>query len=219
MFELENVSVAYEDLPVLKGISLKISAGEKVVLIGQSGAGKTTLLRKLYDMQPEQSAFVHQDYALVPQLSVFHNVCMGRLDQHGVAYNLWNLVRPQKKELEEVAPLLETLGMADKIFERVSNLSGGQQQRVAVARAIYRGSDVLLGDEPVSSIDPHQAGAVLKLLKQSSKTLILAMHDVQLALEHFDRIVGLRLGRMVFDVPSARVSDEILTDLYQPCSE
>jgi phosphonate transport system ATP-binding protein len=107
--------------------------------------------------------------------------------------------------------------MPEKTFERVSSLSGGQQQRVAVARAVYREADALIGDEPVSSIDPHQAGAVLNLLKQRSKTLILAMHDVQLALEHFDRIVGLRLGRIVFDLPGVEVNDKILTDLYRPC--
>ena len=164
MFELENVSIAYEDEPVLSDISIQICSGEKVVVIGQSGAGKSTLLKKLYDTQQQRAAFIHQDYALVPQLSVFHNVCIGRLDKYGTAYNLLNLVRPQQKALDEVVPLLEALGMPDKTHERVSNLSGGQQQRVAVARAIYRGGDAVLGDEPVSAIDPHQAGAVLRLL-------------------------------------------------------
>ena len=217
MFELENVSIAYEDEPVLNDISIQICSGEKVVVIGQSGAGKSTLLKKLYDTQQQRAAFIHQDYALVPQLSVFHNVCIGQLDKHGTAYNLLNLVRPRQKALDEVAPLLEALGMPDKTHERVSNLSGGQQQRVAVARAIYRGGDAVLGDEPVSAMDPHQAGAVLRLLVQRSGTLVLAMHDVQLALKHFGRIVGLRNGRMIFDLPSEQVDDHILADLYQAC--
>ncbi len=217
MFELENVSIAYEDEPVLRDISLQICSGEKVVLIGQSGAGKSTLLKKLYDTRQQRAAFIHQDYALVPQLSVFHNVCIGRLDKHGTGYNLLNLVRPRENALAEVAPLLEALGMRDKIHERVSNLSGGQQQRVAVARAIYRGGDAVLGDEPVSAIDPHQAGAVLELLVQRSGTLVLAMHDVQLALKHFGRIVGLREGSMIFDLPSEQVDEGILTALYQAC--
>ena len=217
MFELENVSIAYEDEPVLRDISLQICSGEKVVLIGQSGAGKSTLLKKLYDTRQQRAAFIHQDYALVPQLSVFHNVCIGRLDKHGTGYNLLNLVRPRKNALAEVAPLLEALGMRDKIHERVSNLSGGQQQRVAVARAIYRGGDAVLGDEPVSAIDPHQAGAVLELLVQRSGTLVLAMHDVQLALKHFGRIVGLREGSMIFDLPSEQVDEGILRALYQAC--
>lgn len=217
MFDLDNISVAYSDTPVLVDISLNIREGEKIVIIGASGAGKSTLLGKLYEMQQDRAAFIHQDYALVPQLSAFHNVCIGRLDRHSTAYNLFNLIKPRKAELASVTPILESLGMPEKTFERVSSLSGGQQQRVAVARAVYREADVLLGDEPVSSIDPHQAGAVLNFLKQRSKTLILAMHDVQLALAHFDRIVGLRLGRIVFDLPSVEVNDKILTDLYRPC--
>ncbi len=217
MFDLNSVSVAYGDAPVLKEISLRIREGEQIVIIGASGAGKTTLLRKLFDLQAQRAAFIHQNYALVPQLSVFHNVCAGRLNRHSAGYNLLNLVRPRKQELEAVTPLLEALGMADKRFERVGNLSGGQQQRVAVARAVYRAADILLGDEPVSSIDPHQAGAVLDLLKQRSNTLILAMHDVRLALGHFDRILGLRLGKIVFDLPGGKVDNKTLTDLYRPC--
>jgi len=96
----------------------------------------------------------------------------------------------------------------------VSTLSGGQQQRVAVGRAVYRGSDVILADEPVSAIDPHQAGAVLELIKSRSRTAVLAMHDVQLALQHFPRIVGLRDGRIFFDKASADVDEKTLTELY-----
>ena len=217
MFKLENVSVAYDGEPVLENISLHIRERENVVIIGPSGAGKSTLLRKLYDLQEQRASFVHQDYALVPQLSAFHNVCIGRLDRNSTAHNLFNLIKPNKTELATVRPIFEALGMEEKTFERVSNLSGGQQQRVAVARAVYRDGGILLGDEPVSSIDPHQAGTVLKLLKEKSTTLVLAMHDVQLALAHFDRIIGLRLGRIAFDLPSDQVTDNLLTDLYRPC--
>ncbi|MCZ6631808.1 MAG: ATP-binding cassette domain-containing protein [bacterium] len=216
MFTLNHVSIAYGNTPVLQDVSFQIEAGEKVVLIGASGAGKTTLLRKLYEMQQDRAVLIHQDYALTPQLSVFHNVCAGRLDQHSTFYNLLNLIHPKQRELDAVTPLLEGLGMADKCFDPVHELSGGQQQRTAIARAIYRGTNAILGDEPVSSVDPHQAHAVLNLLKQKSSTLVLAMHDVQLALEHFDRILGLRLGRLVFDLPSNQVSQKILTDLYKP---
>ena len=217
MIDLKNVSIAYEETTVLSDLSLKVSAGEKVVIIGQSGAGKTTLLRKLFETQRESAAFVHQDYALVPQLSVFHNVCAGRLDFHSTFYNILNLVRPSPHEVEAVKPLLHQLAMPDKLFERVGNLSGGQQQRVAVARALYRGADLILCDEPVSSIDPHQAGTVLSLLAKDSHTVILAMHDVDLALAHFDRIVGLRLGRMAFDLHPDQVTAALLEDLYRPC--
>ena len=217
MFELEGISVAYDGEPVLRDIHLRIEAGEKIVFIGPSGAGKTTLLRQLFELSQEHAAFIHQDYALVPQLSAFHNVCSGRLDRNGTARNLLNLIRPQKRELEEVGPILEKLGMGEKIFEPVHALSGGQQQRVAGARAIYRGAGVLLGDEPVSSIDPHQANAVLQIIRERIATVVLSLHDVGLALELFDRIIGLRAGRIEFDVPGDQVDREMLAGLYRPC--
>ena len=217
MFALENVSVTYKITPVLHDISLEIRAGEHMVLIGPSGAGKSTLLRKLYDMQPNRCAFVHQDYALVPQLSVFHNVYIGRLDRHSAFYNARNLIRPHPREHARIAPLLNALGLIDKFRERVSDLSGGQQQRVAVVRALYREAEVVLGDEPVSAVDPHQSDAVLNLLKERSPTLVLAMHDVNLALRHFKRVVGLRNGRIAFDLSRTHVTDAHLADLFRPC--
>lgn len=214
MFNLNNISVSYDNEPVLHDITLTIEEGEKVVIIGPSGAGKTTLLRKLYNLQKDRAAFIHQDYALVPQLSVFHNVYMGRLDHHSLFSNILNLVRPQHREREIIIPLLAALNLNDKYHERVSELSGGQQQRVAVARALYRNADILLGDEPVSAIDPHQSDTVLALLIEKSENLILAMHDVDLALRHFNRIIGLRYGRIFFDLPSQNITDDRLAGLF-----
>jgi phosphonate transport system ATP-binding protein len=216
MFHLKNISVSYNNEPVLRNINLTIREGEQVVLIGPSGAGKTTLLRKLYEVQKDRSTFIHQDYALVPQLSAFHNVYMGRLDQHNVFYNALTAARPQHRELDAITPLLTDLNLNDKLRERVSELSGGQQQRVAVARALYRNADIVLGDEPVSSVDPHQSDTVLTLLKQKAPTLILAMHDVDLALKHFNRLIGLRRGRIAFDLPSADINGDRLTKLFAP---
>jgi len=217
MFDFKELSVAYDDEPVLHSISLRIRPGEKVVVIGPSGAGKSTLLKKLYELQQQHSAFIHQDYALVAQLSAFHNVCIGRLDFNSTPYNLLNLVRPKKEELQRVQPILDALGIGDKSFAPIHSLSGGQQQRVAVARAIYRGSDILLGDEPVSSIDPHQANSVLQTIKESAATVVLSLHDVDLALELFDRIIGLRAGRVAFDLSSSEVKESTLDDLFRPC--
>ncbi|MFP6592366.1 MAG: ATP-binding cassette domain-containing protein [Candidatus Latescibacterota bacterium] len=213
MYDLNDISVSYSGEPVLQDVTISIGEGEKVVIIGPSGSGKTTLLRKLYELYQDRATMVHQDYALVPQLSAFHNVYSGRLDLHPGWYNLVNLVRPRRRDVADIEPIFRDLGIENKLFARVSTLSGGQQQRVAVGRAVYRGSDVILADEPVSAIDPHQAGAVLELIK-SACTAVLAMHDVQLALQHFPRIVGLRDGGVFFDRPSADVDDKILTELY-----
>ena len=217
MYNLDNVSVSYKDTLALKEISLTINEGEKIAFIGPSGAGKTTLLNTLYDQNKDSSAFVHQHYALVPQLSVFHNVYAGRLDYQSTLYNLLTLIKPQKDDLARIEPILESLGMRDYIFKRVGALSGGQQQRTAIARAMYRKGDILFADEPISSIDPHQAGTVLKLIIDTTKTVVMSLHSVHLALEYAHRIIGLRLGRVFFDLPTDKVNERLLSELYQSC--
>ena len=214
-FVLQDLSIAYEGVPALQDICLRIDMGEKVVLIGPSGAGKSTLLRHLQELSRHDSALIHQDYALVPQLSAFHNIYAGRLDRHTSWQNLRTLLRPHPREVAAVQPILEALDLVDKAHDRVQTLSGGQQQRVAVGRAVFRDSQILLGDEPVSAIDPHQAGRVLELIKQSASTVVLAMHDVQLALEHFPRAIALRDGQIVFDLPAEQVDPETLGHLYR----
>ena len=215
LFNLVEENVAYENNVVLKNINLQIDRGEKVALVGPSGAGKTTLLRRLYNSVANQSAFVDQHYALVPQLSAFHNIYTGRLDQYPTFHNLLNLIKPQKKVLQEIAPILHALGMEEKIFEKIGTMSGGQQQRVAVARAIYRGEDILLADEPISSVDPLQAGTVMEIIIQNTETVVLSLHAVEFALRFAQRIVGLSTGEIRFDLPTEKVTQTMLTELYR----
>ncbi len=215
MFELHQTDIAYGNQVALSNISLRIEAGEQVALIGPSGAGKTTLLNTLYQQRPQEASFVHQHYALVPQLSAFHNVYMGRLDRYPAWKNLHNLIWPRPDTKAEIVPLLGDLGLAPFAFKRVGALSGGQQQRTAIARAMYRASHVMFADEPVSSVDPHQAGTVLELIMKSQPTVILSLHAVELALEFAQRIIGLRHGSIVFDLPARQVSATRLTELYQ----
>ncbi len=115
MIDLKNISVSYQDKVVLKDISLRVREGEKVALVGPSGAGKTTLLKKLYELEPTRSAFIHQDHALVPQLSTFHNIYSGRLEQNSTFYNILNLIKPQKQEVDGISEILESLGMKEKL--------------------------------------------------------------------------------------------------------
>ncbi len=215
LFDLQDESIAYENNVALKNLTLQIVRGEKVALIGPSGAGKTTLLRTLYESVADRSAFVHQHYALVPQLSVFHNVYIGRLDRHSTFSNIFNLLKPRKRVVEDMRPIIRALGMEDKIFEKVAALSGGQQQRVAVARAMYRLENILLADEPVSSIDPHQAGTVMELMMQNAETVVMSLHAVEFALKFAERIIGLRQGQLQFDVPAVAVTPTMLRELYQ----
>ena len=215
LFRLDQENVSYQDFIALKNVTLEINQGERVGLIGPSGAGKTTLLRTLYQKVSDQSAFVHQHYALVPQLSAFHNVYIGRLDRNSTSQNLINLVYPREKVRQEILPILDSLGIEEKSFTRVGELSGGEQQRVAVARAIYRQESILLADEPVSSVDPHQAGTVLELINQVAETVVMSLHAVELAIKYAERIIGLHNGEIQFDLSAEEVTPIMLKELYQ----
>ena len=215
LFHLNQENVSYQDTVVLKNVTLEINQGERVGLIGPSGAGKTTLLRMLYQKVSDQSAFVHQHYALGPQLSAFHNVYIGRLDRNSTLQNLINLVRPRETVRQEIIPILDSLGIEEKSFVRVGELSAGEKQRVAVARAIYRQKSILLADEPVSSVDPHQAGAVLELINQVAETVVMSLHAVELALKYAERIIGLHNGEIQFDLSAEEVTPIMLKELYQ----
>jgi len=215
LFDLAHRSLGYGGQPVLTDVSLTIEAGERVAVVGPSGAGKSTLLAALYQQQKLRTALVPQDGALVKQLSVYHNVYIGRLHRHGTLYNLWNLVRPFREPVGWVRAILEQVGLADKLFTPVGELSGGQQQRTAVARALYHGGEVLLGDEPVSAVDGVQAREVLTAINRACATVVLAMHDVELALEFTTRVVGIRAGRILFDRPVGEVDAAVLDGLYR----
>jgi len=214
LFDLRDETVRYNGKAVLKGVSLKIERGEKVALVGRSGAGKSTLLTLLHSQHPEKAALVPHDGGLVKTLSVFHNIYMGRLEANPTWYNLVNLAWPMRREIEAIQPIVADLGLADKLMQPAGELSGGQQQRTAVARALYHDGEVLLGDEPVSAVDEHQARAVLDTIAAAHDTMVLAMHDVDLALAYCGRIVGIQDGRIVFDEPAADLTRQDLAPLY-----
>lgn len=215
LFALTRASLGYGERAVLTDVTLSIGEGERVALVGPSGAGKTTLLAALYRQRRERTALVPQDGALVKQLSVYHNVYIGRLHEHSALYNLVNLLYPLREPVRAVTRVLEQVDLADKLFTPVGELSGGQQQRAAVARALYHGGDVLLGDEPVSAVDGWQAQGVLDAVIRSYPTVVLVMHDVKLALQFTTRIIGIRAGRVVLDEPSDGLAVDDLDGLYR----
>jgi phosphonate transport system ATP-binding protein len=214
MFHLDSASAAYNGRAVLHDISLSISVGERVALVGPSGAGKSTLLGLLYAQQKREAALVPQNSGLVRALSVFHNVYIGRLHRNATWYNILNLVRPVRREVEAVLPILDKLGLADKLFTPAGELSGGQMQRAGVARALYHGGAAVLGDEPVSAVDGYQSRKVLEAINEAYGTVVLAMHDVALALNYTDRLIGLRGGRIVFDRPTKGMKVSDLDEFY-----
>lgn len=244
-FQVEQVGLVLAGAQILRDIDLEIGSGEQVAMIGPSGAGKTSLLRILCGgLEPSSGTvkldgdefprlgnrggrlrelrskvgFVHQDHALVPNLRVVQNVVAGRFGSRSFWQSFRSLVRPSQADQEQVLELLDRVGIGDKIFHRVDSLSGGQQQRAAIARALFQNPEALLADEPVASVDPARARAVLKLLISLSRerglTLAVSLHDPRLAIELFPRVIGLRKGRVHFDLPSCQIPDQQLDDLY-----
>jgi phosphonate transport system ATP-binding protein len=151
----------------------------------------------------------------VRTLSVFHNVYIGRLNRYSTWYNLRNLVQPNSRELAAMRPLLQSLDLEEKMFTPVGELSGGQQQRTAVARALFQGSPILLGDEPVSAVDEHQARRVLEAICDKHGTVVLAMHDLALALAYTDRVIGVKNGEIVVDTPTTGMTPADLDHIYR----
>lgn len=225
----------------LASIDLGLAAGERVALIGPSGAGKTTLLRvaaaglrpteggvTLLEAQPwslpagalkalrARVGFVHQAPPIPPRLRVVTAVLAGRLGQWSLARALGSWLLPG--DLEGARDALARVGLGERLFDRCDQLSGGQLQRVAVARTLYQRPALLLADEPVSALDAATADTVLRELvaygAASGATLIASLHAVDLALRWFPRIVGVRDGAVMFDLPAAAVTPDRLAALY-----
>ena len=214
LLALTDESVGYRDLTVLSGVSLAIEAGERIALVGESGVGKSTLLRLLYGRCAARASLVPQDLGLVPSLSVFHNVFMGRLHRHGALHNLRTLLCPARRDVAAVGEVVDLLRLSDKLFAPAGSLSGGQQQRTAIGRALFHPGDIVIADEPVSAVDEHQAREILGTLCARKSTVILALHDRALALDFADRVIGLRGGRIAMDAPAAGMTPGDLDHLY-----
>jgi phosphonate transport system ATP-binding protein len=213
-FDLSGLTASFGGERVIGPLSLSVREGERVGLVGRSGAGKSTLIRLVYEQVERLAALVPQDLGLVNALPVFHNVYMGRLDAHGNWYNMVTLVRPFTRDSRDVKGLLSELGMTEKAWMPTASLSGGQRQRVAIARALYRQSGLLLADEPVSALDGPLAHQVMRLLTERFKTSVIALHDVELALEYCTRIVGIQDGQIALDEPSEKLTPADIAPLY-----
>jgi phosphonate transport system ATP-binding protein len=242
VYELQDLGKIFPDHSVgLAGVTLSVGSGEHVAFIGPSGAGKTTLFRILnLTLRPTRGRVlldgldvaglsgrelrrarrrigtIYQQQNLVGRLRVIHNVLAGNLGRWSALTALGSLVRP--RGIADAERALEQVGMPEKLYARTDELSGGQQQRVAIARVLIQDPDVILADEPVSSVDPNLAVTIVTLLRdlshESRKTLLMNLHSVELALTYFPRVVGIREGRIHFDLKSAQVTPDLLDKLY-----
>ena len=160
---------------------------------------------------------IRQQFDLIGPLAVIHNVLAGKLSDWGIFKSLFSLLIPQEKEVAIRA--LDRVGLADKIYEITATLSGGEQQRVAMARLLVQKPEIILADEPVASLDPARADDVLRMLTkivtEENQTLLASLHSVEYARKYFTRIISLKNGEIFFDLPTEKVTDELLTELYQ----
>ena len=153
LFELTNIDHSYGDIKTLNKISLAITQGEKVAIIGASGVGKTTLLNLLNQQQVKDIAYCSQGKHLVENLSAYNNIYMGQLENNALWKNLLNLIRPDRKALIQITQIAAKLSIKKQLFSSVKNLSGGQKQRVAIGRAFYQKKPIFFGDEVTSNLD------------------------------------------------------------------
>ena len=242
LFSLRGAGVRFGAGWALTDVDLDVAAGERVALVGPSGAGKTTLLSLLngslapsagtvrvegHDLARLGSAelrrvqrrigTVHQQFHLVGPLRVVHNVNAGRLGTWSLARAVASLVSP--RDVEAASAALRRVGIPEKLYERTDSLSGGQQQRVALARVLVQDPAAILGDEPISSLDPARAAEIMELLSslagEDGRALVVSLHAVEHAFRHCDRLVGLRQGRVMFDAAPAEVSQAMVERLYR----
>jgi phosphonate transport system ATP-binding protein len=226
---------------VLRGVDLSLAPGEQVAVIGPSGAGKTTLLQvaavalkptagslalegvdpwslKAGDLRRQRGRLflAPQSPPLPPRQRVVTAVLAGRLPAWSLGKSLWSLLRPQ--DMEGARAALARFDLADKIFSRVDRLSGGERQRVSLARGFLSPARLWLIDEPLSALDPTRARLAIAALTGAAReggiTLLVTLHQVDVALAHFERVVGLRDGVVAFDLPAAQVTPQLLAALY-----
>jgi phosphonate transport system ATP-binding protein len=227
--------------PALEQINLAIAGGEHVAVVGPSGAGKTTLLqvaaaalradcgRVLIDgeepwsLGPRRRRQLRGRLFLAPQVPplpprqrVVTAVLAGRLPAMSLASSVRSLLVPL--DIGAARAALAPFGLADRLFDRVDRLSGGERQRVSLARALLAPARLWLLDEPLSALDPVRAASALQVLRQQAAqrgiTLVVSMHQVQLALENFPRLIGLRDGVVRFDAPACELTPGQLERLY-----
>ena len=225
----------------MEDVSLKVEPGEFVIIVGESGAGKSTLLRTINGLVRPDSGqvmmkgrniaamkgaelrrvrrgigLIFQDFNLVERSIVLTNVLTGRLGYHPTWKTVLGMFPQEDIALARQA--LERIGLSDKTFVKAADLSGGQKQRVSIARALVQQPHLILADEPVASLDPPTAHDIMdwfrRINRQEGITVIVNLHDIHLASQYGDRLVGMRHGRIVHDGPVSSVDPDTFARIY-----
>ncbi len=242
MISLKDIHVVYDKItPALRGVSLDFHDGEFVGIIGLSGSGKSTLLKTINGLVKPMKGkvcldelvlgdlsgkklrevrrnigFVFQEFNLVERTSVLENVLIGRLGYLSTLKGFFGLFKDSDYEIAVAA--LDTVGLKTKTTARAGQLSGGQKQRVAIAKTLTQEPRVILADEPVASLDRTSSTVVMdtfaKIRHKHKITIIINLHDVELARKYCDRLVGLRDGKVLFDKTTKEISNEDIQELY-----
>ncbi|MBE6104011.1 MAG: phosphonate ABC transporter ATP-binding protein [Erysipelotrichaceae bacterium] len=242
MIKFDHVDKVYNNgVKALDDVNLEIEQGEFVAVIGLSGAGKSTLIRTVNKMIDVTSGtvtvngtdvsklqgkelrkfrrkigMVFQQFNLVNRTSVINNVLVARVADMSLFRTLFGLY--SKEDKLAALEALDKVGILDKAYIRADQLSGGQQQRVALARTLAQNPEIILADEPVAALDPVMADVVmsdfLRINKEMKITVIINIHHVDLALQYADRVIGIQAGKVVFDGPTSKVTNDILKQIY-----
>ncbi|MBX4866190.1 phosphonate ABC transporter ATP-binding protein [Rhizobium bangladeshense] len=241
MFALKDVTRRFGNKLAVDAVTLEISQGQMVGIIGRSGAGKSTLLRMINRLQEPSSGSIHfagvevsglrgralrnwqrdcamifQQFNLVPRLDVLTNVMLGRLNHRSTLLSLLS-VFTREERIHAIAAL-ERLGIEQTALQPAGTLSGGQQQRVAIARALMQNPKMVLADEPIASLDPLNAKIVMDALRDINEregiTVITNLHTLDTARNYCERIIGMAGGRVVFDGKPSELTAEAVKEIY-----
>ena len=238
--EVKNLVFNYGEKTILNDISFEVSNGDFIAIVGKSGAGKSTLLRCLNLLNKPKSgeinildenivnfnraklkllrrdiAFIFQDYNVLDNLYTVENV----LTPYLVKKSIFGLILGySKEEYREGVSFLKQVGLEDEAFKKSKYLSGGQKQRVAIAKALAQNPKILLADEPVSSLDEKNTTLIMdtfkKLNEQNGITVLINLHDVNLAKKYSTKILGLKDGKVLFYKDSEKVTKDEFEELY-----
>jgi phosphonate transport system ATP-binding protein len=241
--ETRELTKSFANCLALDKVSIKISEGEMVALLGASGSGKSTLLRHLpgfvtsnsgeidvFDQTVQSNGklmpsfkkvrsrigFVFQQFNLVNRLPVITNVLIGQLYETPWWRSLF--MRFTTEQRQTALEALASVGIEQAAWQRASTLSGGQQQRAALARCLVQKAKIILADEPIASLDPESSRKVMDLLQQMNKvqkcTVLVSLHQVEFAIRYCPRTIALNAGRVVYDGPSSALTPQLLAELY-----